>query len=285
MTNVIQFDSTQSPFDQIKQTREDGTEFWSARDLMPLLGYDRWENFHTSVCRAMDSSRAQGQEIADHFRGATKVITGGRWGSQSVSDFELTRFACYLVAMNGDPRKPEVAAAQAYFAVKTREAETAPALQLPQDYGSALRELAATWEREQQVIAQRDAAHAQIEADAPKVQYVNQYVADSDLMTLRTVASNLGVQEKWLRELLVHKSWIYCEVSSRWSNKAEGKVEVRRYSAYADKKPYFRPIEVHDAPRFRGEVMHTLKVTPAGAEAIARLVAKVLRAADEAISR
>lgn len=110
--------SSTSPFDSIKRTRPDGTEYWSARDLMPLMGYARWEDFLKITRRAEASARNSGQggfsEITE------KPLDGGR----PRLDFHLTRFAAYLVAMNGDPNKPEVAAAQAYFAVQTHVAET-----------------------------------------------------------------------------------------------------------------------------------------------------------------
>ncbi|WLP90222.1 Rha family transcriptional regulator [Gordonia sp. NB41Y] len=138
--------------------------------------------------------------------------------------------------------------------------------------------LAAAVLESQKVIEQRDARIFQLEqkvtADAPKVSYIDTYVADEDCVKLRMVAGNLGVQEKWLRDLLLRKKWIYAEQTTRYSQSKGIKETITRYSAHADKKRYFRPIPVHDAPRFRGEVMHTLKVTPAGAEAIARLVAK-----------
>ena len=112
--------NTTSPFDSIKRTRPDGTEYWSARDLMPLLGYDRWENFAQAIERAHIAAEVQGHYLPDLFRGVTKKGAG-----RPHQDFELARFACYLVAMNGDPRKAEIASAMAYFAIKTREAETA----------------------------------------------------------------------------------------------------------------------------------------------------------------
>nr|WP_272953505.1 phage antirepressor KilAC domain-containing protein [Mycolicibacterium fluoranthenivorans] len=125
----------------------------------------------------------------------------------------------------------------------------------------------------------RDARIFQLEqkntTDAPKVSYVDTYVTDADLLSFSTVASTNGVTEKWLRQLLIEKDWIYCQSDSRWSEKEQKKVTRNRYSEKSDKKRYFRRVEVHEAPRFRGsEVMHTLKITPQGAEAIARLVAK-----------
>lgn len=142
-----------SPFDAIRRTDEHG-EWWSARELMPLLGYQRWESFQDAIYRASISAKNSGTD-GDHFRGFPNVIEGGRWGQQSVQDFRLTRYGAYLVAMNGDPRKPEIAAAQSYFAIKAREAEIAPARPaLPQSYADALRELAASVERAEQ--AQRE---------------------------------------------------------------------------------------------------------------------------------
>ncbi|AVO21649.1 hypothetical protein HWB60_gp047 [Mycobacterium phage TChen] len=114
--------------------------------------------------------------------------------------------------------------------------------------------------------------------DAPKVNYFEVYVADTDCLKLRTVAANNNVGEEWLRDLLVEKGWIYVETERRFSE-SKGCVEIRRrYSAYSHKRAYFKPIEVHEAPRFKGEVMHTLKVTPQGAESIARLIAREVAA-------
>ena len=118
-----------SPFDRIRQVREDGSEFWSARDLMPLLDYSAWRNLEVPLNRAITSARAQGHDADLHFARSRKVISGGRWGEQEVDDFHLTRFAAYLIAMNCDPNKMAVAEAQGYFAVKTREAETAKPVQ------------------------------------------------------------------------------------------------------------------------------------------------------------
>lgn len=128
------------------------------------------------------------------------------------------------------------------------------------------------------LTAEKQQLVEKIAEDAPKVSYVELYVADSDLLKLRTVAANNNVGEDWLRDLLLSKGWTYVETERRYSER-KGCVEIRRrYSAYSHKRPYFRPVEVHEAPRFRGEVMHTLKVTPAGAEAIFRLIAKELAA-------
>ena len=104
----------------------------------------------------------------------------------------------------------------------------------------------------------------------PKANYVDVFVADGDLRLLRNVAKSIGVSEERLRNALIEHQWIYAEDATRWSEKKQQKEKVYRYSPMADKRQYFTPVPVHDAPRFRGEVMHTLKVTPAGAEALAR---------------
>lgn len=119
--NIIPFggQSDESPFDQIKKVREDGSEFWSARDLMPLMGYARWEDFAKITRRAITSAANSGTT-----EGFSEITEEGAVGRPR-ANFHLSRFAAYLVAMNGDPNMPEVAAAQAYFAIRTREAEVA----------------------------------------------------------------------------------------------------------------------------------------------------------------
>ncbi|TBL50989.1 DNA damage-inducible protein D [Obesumbacterium proteus] len=114
----------QQHFDSLAQrTDSDGIEFWFARDLQPHLGYARWENFQTAIIRSVEACRLSGFKELDHFRGVTKMVLLGSGAERAVEDLILTRYACYLIAQNGDPRKPEIAFAQSYFAVQTRKQE------------------------------------------------------------------------------------------------------------------------------------------------------------------
>ncbi|MCX6789573.1 MAG: DNA damage-inducible protein D [Candidatus Gribaldobacteria bacterium] len=114
-------------FEQIKKINEYGQEYWSARDLMAPLGYARWENFDVAISRAKESCKNSGQNIEDHFRGVTKMIkiatNTTKEAPREIQDYDLSRYACYLIAQNGDPRKEEIALAQTYFVIQTRRQE------------------------------------------------------------------------------------------------------------------------------------------------------------------
>ncbi|MDE6423574.1 MAG: DNA damage-inducible protein D, partial [Muribaculaceae bacterium] len=107
----------------IKDDQNNDMEVWFARELQPLLGYVRWENFQVAINRAIDSCISQSINVDDHFREVTKMVKLGSGAQRPINDYMLTRFACYLIAQNGDPKKEEVAFAQGYFAVQTRRAE------------------------------------------------------------------------------------------------------------------------------------------------------------------
>lgn len=125
--DIQRINQYKSSFDSIaKEIADDNgesVEVWYARELQALLGYARWENFVVAINRAVDSCTTQGINVDDHFREVTKMVSLGSGAQRQVQDSMLTRYACYLIAQNGDPKKEEIAFAQSYFAVQTRRAE------------------------------------------------------------------------------------------------------------------------------------------------------------------
>ena len=112
-------------FEEIKNIRLDGSEYWSARELALTLDYAKWENFSRVIDRAMLSCKNSGFEISDHFPDIRKMVNIGSDTRRKVKDFELSRYACYLIVQNGDPRKEVIALGQTYFAIQTYRQEVA----------------------------------------------------------------------------------------------------------------------------------------------------------------
>ena len=110
-------------FEGLKQVNEHGAEYWSARTLQPLLGYSQWRRFEQAIERASTSCKESGNPPENHFAAAGKMVALGSGSEREIDDYQLSRFACYLIAQNGDPRKPEIALAQQYFAIQTRRQE------------------------------------------------------------------------------------------------------------------------------------------------------------------
>lgn len=186
----------ESPFDSIR--REDGYgEYWTARDLMPLMEYGRWDAFAAVVEKAKASlAIVEGREsVESNFLPIEGSQSRGRTG-RLPGDYRLTRFACYLVAMAGDESKPAVAAARVYFAIRTRQAEiiardhNLPRQRVPQTFAEALRAYA-------DEVEQRERVEAQLAIAAPKAAQADHYRAAAGLTAIATFANDL---QQWADE-------------------------------------------------------------------------------------
>lgn len=236
-----------SPFDAIRIATPDGREYWSARDLMPLLGYERWERFADAIDRAKIAAHNSGESVAQNFPGAAKV-SGSRGPAQQ--DYHLSRYACYLVAMSGDSRKPEVAAALTYFAIKTREAETRPAFDPASLTRSEILTMALNAETE------RLALEAENKVLAPKAEAYDSFLDATGKYAVGAVAQMLGTsQNKLFRELRNRHVFI-----------AAGSRRNTPYQQYAH---HFEVIP-HDYEKANGEVgcSYTTYVQPSGIDFI-----------------
>jgi DNA-damage-inducible protein D len=123
MTEGIILTGPHKNFEDIKKVDENGAEYWEARELMPLLGYKKWEKAEEVVTRAARACANSGQDIDDHFHRTVKMVKIGSDSIRKIVDNHLDRYACYLIAQNGDPNKQEIALAQTYFAIQTRKQE------------------------------------------------------------------------------------------------------------------------------------------------------------------
>ena len=125
--DILKINQYKNSFDSIAKCISDDNgepmEVWYARELQAVLGYARWENFIVAINRAIESCNTQGINVNDHFREVTKMVQLGSGSQRPVQDYMLTRYACYIIAQNGDPKKEEIAFAQSYFAIQTRNAE------------------------------------------------------------------------------------------------------------------------------------------------------------------
>lgn len=194
---------SESPFDAIRELNDYGIEFWQGRRLQPLMAYTNWRQFDTVVDRAKAAAKNTGLSVETHFLEVDLKNERGRVGR----DYQLSRDAAYLVAMNGDPRKPEVAAAQAYFVRRTRQAELAEA------------QRAQTPEQPTTVSWDQAAAIARI-----------QYGLDVDTYGLRDLLSKGGILTKDLRP---HRKWehLFWPLASRWEIHASVLPQLIRFAA------------------------------------------------------
>ena len=123
MTKEIIINSPSKDFEKIKKVDKNGIEYWEARELMPILGYDKWQNAEEVIARAARACINSGQAVDNHFTVFSKMVDIGSNTVRQVRDWKLDRYACYLIAQNGDPKKEEIALAQTYFAIQTRRQE------------------------------------------------------------------------------------------------------------------------------------------------------------------
>ena len=152
-TELIQ--SLTDTFEGHAQRTEQGVEYWLARDLQHLLGYAEWRNFGTVLSKAKTACEVSGHPVADHFVDVNKMVDLGSGSQREVDDLMLTRYACYLVAQNGDPRKQPIAFAQTYFAVQTRKAELIEQRLLEAERVTARKKLSQTERDLSEVIYER----------------------------------------------------------------------------------------------------------------------------------
>ena len=196
MKELTPHDGASSLFDAIRRTTPEGREYWSARELMPLLGYEDWRKFDGAIDRARVAASNAGYTVTDHFVGADKMVETGSGAQRRIDDRHLSRYACYLVALNGDPRKDEIAKAQTYFVIKTREAETRPAINGGDLTRLELIQLAMNAETE------RLALEAENKELAPKAEAFESFLDTTGKFSVGAVAKMLGTsQNKLYRDL------------------------------------------------------------------------------------
>lgn len=236
--------SAVSPFDAIKRIDEHG-EYWAGRELMPVMGYLNWREFKDAIERAKIAAANTGADVTRLFGGAPKKSTGGR----PAEDVRLTRHAAYLVAMNGDPRKPEIAAAQTYFAIKTREAETS---KTPAELTRAeiLRMALDAEERRLDLEAKTIKQAAEIKVLTPKANYVDSFVSPIHDATTK---------------------------GTRWSHSKGRVVQEYSWHAYATHADWFTERDQPEAGRLHnGQLRTTLYVTPVGKVKVTELLHRTL---------
>ncbi|GGK61519.1 hypothetical protein Sme01_03260 [Sphaerisporangium melleum] len=284
-----------SPFDEIRQVDNDG-EFWSARDLQPIMEYDQWRRFADSIERAMVACRNSGQRVEDHFAASGKITTNARGQKRVLDDYRLSRHGAYLTAINGDPRKEAIAKAQTYFAEQTRKQELAEQASAPsagsesagvvdlsdvralkrfhEMFGAALAKIdeqAVQIEAERQgrmiEAAGRHAAEDEAAAMETRAAQADHHRAADGMMTVGDLANKL---KAWAKDecgvkILHQEVWDFCrELGLLIKNK--NTVRKNRVTSFAIDNGYMREKESEHEDPETGKVYvnHTPRVTPKG---------------------
>lgn len=207
--------------DQIKVSTLFG-DVWSARDLMPFAGYKAWQDWSRAINRAIESVNASGLDASDHFRGAPKMIETGKGARREVEDVEVTRYGAYILFQNGDPRKPEIAAAQQYFAVQTRRQEVAAA-----PTGAELIALAVI--EAQAMLAQKDAVIAELTPKADAWEGLASGNGTYSVGDAAKMLNQVGIEtgRDRLFEYLHEIGWVFRQ-SGRWQASQKKAVDTGR---------------------------------------------------------
>ncbi|MEV0247903.1 BRO family protein [Nocardia sp. NPDC050712] len=253
-SGLMPFDA--SSFDEIRRVRPNGSEYWLARELCKVVEYESWRNFVGAIDRAKIAIQNQNLDLTSHVVDASKLVERPQGGSIHSEDYELSRFGAYMVLMNGDPRKPKIAAAQQYFAIRTREAEVAPQARAELLTRADLARMVLESEEEKAVMA------AALESAAPAIAYHDRYIANGDAATVKVWGAPHGLTQPEAYALLVEYRLIYrVSLGVRYSKTLGRKVEEFEYRAYAKYLDWFDLRPQHDAPRHHnGQVRQTLYV-------------------------
>lgn len=233
MGSLRRLRSGQSPFDEIVHVEDDGTEWWSAREMIPYLGYASWRNLENALSKARSACRNSGQQTSDHFADVRNMVDIGSGAFRPITDVHMTRFGCYLLAMNSDPDKAEVAAAQRYFALMTRAAEKQ--IQVPAAVAQAPR----PWsERFRQTVE-------------PHIKYMYQNHQDGFTVASTLVAQMLCMEDELIRHMFEIKSTDRPDVSigRRWADyrRTRGLPEVYEVAPlYLPDQDFEVPLKVYD---------------------------------------
>lgn len=233
-----------SPFDSVREVDELGNESWSARVLMPFLGYEQWRRFADAIDQARAVIAAEQGQIAaeSHIAAADKITQNARGQNRSVTDFRMSRYACYLTAMRGDSRKPEIRAALIYFAAKTRQAElTQNAFMVPTTFAGAL-ELAARQARELDEMRAENTELVETNARlSPKARVADDYEANPGITpTVFHKTHFPAIGERDFFEHLYRKDYLIDQRNTRWDErKAEWKDGPEHAHPTAKGKRYF----------------------------------------------